>query len=443
MKKHLFLILCLMCAGLTKPRSLAANGDITGLSVRTGTTTISPILIPAPSAGNVLKFSGNPASPVTAATLGTGDITGLETALGEKLSAASFSAQGSLLVGTGDGTYETLGLGADGRVLMTASTESASGMKWQELGTLSALSAVTENFLSLSDTTTNNASTTKHGLLPKLGGGTANFLRADGSWAAPATFDSTAALTLSANGALSAPPLKLSGTWLTTGGTATTTKPQLLIEPSGTTSTGWSTAGTGLGVNAPSGFSGNLLDLQVNGASKFKVTGSVVNTTSGVLEIEGTAANELKVAQSAAMASGFISMKFSGNKLGLFRSGYDHFLYYDTATGNTVTDAVFGGAKLVFSCQGTQRAQISSAGGLSVGTTTDAGAGNILVTDAKATNVLVNGATDKGGGTGVEAIKNATTVPTTNPTGGGVLYSEGGALKWRGSSGTVTTIAVP
>lgn len=33
------------------------------------------------------------------------------------------------------------------------------------------------------------------------------------------------------------------------------------------------------------------------------------------------------------------------------------------------------------------------------------------------------------------------TAPTANPTGGGVLYVEAGALKYRGSSGTVTTIA--
>lgn len=46
-----------------------------------------------------------------------------------------------------------------------------------------------------------------------------------------------------------------------------------------------------------------------------------------------------------------------------------------------------------------------------------------------------------GNGAGVIGIANATTVPTTNPSGGGVLYAEAGALKWRGSSGTVTTIA--
>ncbi|MEG8276393.1 hypothetical protein [Streptomyces sp. AHA2] len=47
-----------------------------------------------------------------------------------------------------------------------------------------------------------------------------------------------------------------------------------------------------------------------------------------------------------------------------------------------------------------------------------------------------------GGGSGVLGIANATTVPNAATiTGGGVLYAEGGALKWRGSNGTVTTIA--
>jgi len=46
-----------------------------------------------------------------------------------------------------------------------------------------------------------------------------------------------------------------------------------------------------------------------------------------------------------------------------------------------------------------------------------------------------------GAGNGVLGIANATTVPTSNPSGGGILYVESGALKFRGSSGTVTTIA--
>ncbi len=59
-------------------------------------------------------------------------------------------------------------------------------------------------------------------------------------------------------------------------------------------------------------------------------------------------------------------------------------------------------------------------------------------------NAYFNGQTianGLGGGQGVLAIANATTAPTSNPTGGGILYVSGGALKYRGSSGTVTTIA--
>lgn len=46
-----------------------------------------------------------------------------------------------------------------------------------------------------------------------------------------------------------------------------------------------------------------------------------------------------------------------------------------------------------------------------------------------------------GGGDVVITLANATTAPTSNPSGGGILYCQSGALKYRGSSGTVTTIA--
>jgi hypothetical protein len=90
---------------------------------------------------------------------------------------------------------------------------------------------------------------------------------------------------ISANGALSTPPLELTGTWVTSGGTTTTTKPQVLIEPTGTTSTGWNTSGTGFGVNAPSGFTGNYADFQLAGVSLARISSNGVtiqNTASGV-----------------------------------------------------------------------------------------------------------------------------------------------------------------
>ena len=56
-------------------------------------------------------------------------------------------------------------------------------------------------------------------------------------------------------------------------------------------------------------------------------------------------------------------------------------------------------------------------------------------------NIGVNG-TSFGGGAKVLFIANAGTVPTSNPSGGGVLYVEGGNLRYRGSSGTITTLGV-
>jgi hypothetical protein len=87
--------------------------------------------------------------------------------------------------------------------------------------------------------------------------------------------------------------LDVTGTWFT-GGTSTTTKPQVLIEPAGATSTAWSTSGTGLGVNAASGFAGNLLDLQLNGTSRFTCTsaGAVTGVTFSGTSFSGSSVGD-------------------------------------------------------------------------------------------------------------------------------------------------------
>jgi hypothetical protein len=91
---------------------------------------------------------------------------------------------------------------------------------------------------------------------------------------------------------VSAPAKLLSGTWVT-GGTPTTTKPHFLIEPAGTTSAAWSTLGTGLGVNAASGFTGNLLDLQLNGTTRATIKASgIVNLPSLPVYADDAAAND-------------------------------------------------------------------------------------------------------------------------------------------------------
>lgn len=57
-------------------------------------------------------------------------------------------------------------------------------------------------------------------------------------------------------------------------------------------------------------------------------------------------------------------------------------------------------------------------------------------------NVHLGTNRDYGSGVGAVAVGNCSVVPTTNPVGGGVLYVSGGALFWRGPSGTVTPIAL-
>lgn len=67
-------------------------------------------------------------------------------------------------------------------------------------------------------------------------------------------------------------------------------------------------------------------------------------------------------------------------------------------------------------------------------------AGTDLVYFASNGNVGFNG-TSFGSGVKVVFLANAT-APSSNPSGGGILYVESGALKYRGSGGTITTIAV-
>lgn len=82
------------------------------------------------------------------------------------------------------------------------------------------------------------------------------------------------------------------------------------------------------------------------------------------------------------------------------------------------------------------------------GTSGNAGSGDVSIytgtksgTGKRGNISLHSSAGSFGTGELVTFIANAVTNPSTNPTGGGILYADAGALKWRGSSGTVTTIA--
>ena len=68
--------------------------------------------------------------------------------------------------------------------------------------------------------------------------------------------------------------------------------------------------------------------------------------------------------------------------------------------------------------------------------------GNYTMNFPGSGNIQLFSATDSlGGGSKVLGISNATTVPSSNPTGGGILYVSSGSLVYRGAGGAITTIA--
>lgn len=75
------------------------------------------------------------------------------------------------------------------------------------------------------------------------------------------------------------------------------------------------------------------------------------------------------------------------------------------------------------------------------GTATSITGGSVVIGASNINVMLFSQSGNYGSGSGVLGIANCTTAPTVNPTGGGVLYVEAGALKYRGSSGSITPIA--
>jgi len=66
---------------------------------------------------------------------------------------------------------------------------------------------------------------------------------------------------------------------------------------------------------------------------------------------------------------------------------------------------------------------------------------NFSILDNVGIGLFGSAATHLANGTKVVYLANCTAAPSGTPFGGGILYAEAGALKWKGSSGTVTSIA--
>lgn len=195
----------------------------------------------------------------------------------------------------------------------------------------------------------------------------------------------------------------------------------------------------------------NLIDLQMGGTSRFKVSNIGATTIADSLDIGSygnlliAAASPLKMAVNTNGIGGVEMMNTNPGVAADFRfmirdSG-GHYLAF-AQPGSANTDVLFGYTRstldLIFSNGGVGRTML-------MGTLTS----NDLVLGTNGEprmfikpngNIGFNLGGSYGSGIKVIGIGDATTIPTTNPSGGGILYSEGGALKWRGPSGNITLL---
>lgn len=215
-------------------------------------------------------------------------------------------------------------------------------------------------------------------------------------------------VTVGGASAASAPAQHLTG-GIYTGGTDTTNFPHLFIQPTGATAaTTWSTAGTMIGGNAATGFTGNFLDFKLAGAtgSALKLTsagalsvvgsistpGLTVTATSGTQITFGTSGNtvtrnagngEITFLSQNASGAGWVFSNVSGNNataiLGLkaksgqtgnllnisSSSGTGDLVFIDSAGAATFSGSVTVGGALIGSVQ-----SLSGPGAVNLTTTT-------------------------------------------------------------------------
>lgn len=187
----------------------------------------------------------------------------------------------------------------------------------------------------------------------------------------------------------------------------------------------------GPAVGSDSAASSLSIDIQQNGFGGTAAQGIFITSTDG-----GTTGNLITVRHNT--RDDFV-VKSTGNvgiklPIAATPAGALDVRQGDNATVGLAMTAVAGGQQMVLlkDSGGNARFEVNAAGN------------TIFRANILSTAPMQMGSTtaDLGGLTGSGfGIKNATAVPTTNPTGGGILYAEAGALKWRNPAGTVTTIA--
>lgn len=230
------------------------------------------------------------------------------------------------------------------------------------------------------------------GLVPSSGGGSTNFLRADGTWAAPSGGISG---TL---GTVDNAATRADGT-----GGSTAQGSDLLISDAADLTLGitTSTTGTTRTILAAGTSSNIVLALSSKGSSSVSIT-----SNSNTWLISGA-----NVYNNTGVSN------FAGDDDGVFLKSFDASGVTGDVTVSTGSSSTNNSGNIFLS--------IGSASGTR---------GNLSIFDSTGSF---------GSGQRVIFIADRTAAPSGTPSGGGILYVESGALKFKGSSGTVTTVAVP
>lgn len=165
------------------------------------------------------------------------------------------------------------------------------------------------------------------------------------------------------------------------------------------------------------------------------------NNTTAMLEIYNTVAGQLLMQRESANSGG-PTAEFLKRRSG-FTISQDGDTLGDFVFSGTDGDQSVRGAEFYASVDGTP-GNNSMPGRLVFATTSS---GNNFTSERMRITSQGNlgfGITNSqfGSGQQVIGVQNAAVNPSTNPSGGGVLYADAGAGKWRGSSGTTTTFGV-
>lgn len=347
--------------------------------------------------------------------------------------------------------------------------------------------------------TLQNFDSTHDGYVLMSGGGALNFLRADGTWVKPTLSGLNPAVATNTIdnlnfaqdwkwGSMVAGSAAFTLEVVTTGLSVTSGMNVLQLQNSGANSnsgittygayiqnarTGTSSTNIGLATRATGGTVNIALDIdtgniRINSANvnlwdannnellKFTTVGSAVNELTISNNSGGNAPSIIATGTDTNIS---IDLKVKGT--GNLRAQAFLTQFFDQATPERHIDISGGQQILQYVDSGTVvNFNIAAATGTSTSTTgatlnINAGAaypsgntngghlslgGGVGFGTGIAGNITIHGGGSYGGGSKVTFIGNAAVVPTSNPTGGGILYVEAGALKYRGSSGTITTL---